>query len=289
MRSQFLKCCLFFVGATSLWSQTIVPPPGYDEFVQLMNGMTALRKTVELDRQKYLPGETICVKITISNPTAKPIRSVPPFRDSERYIALLALDDNGVPKLEVSNRDNWIFELPRSNMMDGVKLVSIGPGEVLSANVCMIESPNDQPPIIDHAIIGTLPPGKYRITYSFSDAPDVDFEVVKVTADSLVQLALPQYKPNPKTGVPEGCLGIRVAALQTQDYTVVAEVHPAYVCESHDTGRDLLQSFTRYVRLAESDGVNGLAVTKREDGDIMISWTDNRGARHQRIIKRQEQ
>ena len=133
--------------------------------------------------------------------------------------------------------------------------------------------------------MGILPVGKYRLSFAYHKSSFADFEVIKVVRESgVAKLSLSQYEPDPKSGVQKGCLGIIVAGLRTEDTTVIASAHPTIVCRAPETGRDLLSSIASFSRLAEFDGVNGLAVSKQEEENILVSWTDDRGKRQQRII-----
>jgi hypothetical protein len=51
-----------------------------DEYRRITENSRALTVTLELDQAEYLPGENICVKISVANRTARPLEVFAPFQ-----------------------------------------------------------------------------------------------------------------------------------------------------------------------------------------------------------------
>lgn len=61
-------------------SAAAAQPAPMDEYRRITENSRALTVTLELDQAEYLPGENICVKISVANRTARPLEVFAPFK-----------------------------------------------------------------------------------------------------------------------------------------------------------------------------------------------------------------
>ena len=277
-----------------LYAQSSVPPQrekgfrrGWLEHAGIFRGMEALRVTIKLDRSSYLPGELICSKVTVENPSVIPIQAFRPFGPTSR--SSIEIYQRG-PIGDWSSSGNREYPITNDDtdgdIMATREVLWIAAGHALEASVCMNGSTGENQP--RHVSIGRLVSGRYRLTFEYETPASSEFDIVPVLGSSGFEvLEIPEYERTrePRSGLPKNCLGAGVAALRIAGSTIIVEAEPIAACRPDEYERGIApHAFAGFRRIAESQsGVKSLGLARADDG-LRVSWTDGESRSHQLVI-----
>ncbi len=274
-----------------LSGQTVIPPQnqvglrtGWREYKNILNGMRALNVTVTTNRRSYLSGERICASIKVANSTSATILAFAPFGTYETDLNLFRKqDDEWVPYAEkefpLTNDDS------NGDMMAGRQIVPVRPGVPISQAVCLDGSTTQA--VTRHPEIFKLAPGRYQLTFNYSNQASDEFQVMpSVGFSGYAALVIPELEVgrDPKSVIPPGCLGVDVAAIRTAENTVIVQGGtPTNTCPIR--GSQQVDFFYGFTRIAESgDVVTRLAIKRLTDGRLRVIWGDNEADESHQVI-----
>jgi hypothetical protein len=276
------------VGCCVAWQRSEIP--GQQEHSQIVKNMRELEVSITLDRAEYLPGEDICPTVEVANPTSRPIRSFAPFRSMDTSLFIQRRTSHG--EWEWSNNLLPRVSYVPNNVMDGRKVIEIGPGRRMTETTCLGDTDSGLN-TIRHNPLGILPSGEYRLAFSYERPAFAEFRVAAIEEVAVGQARLPFMESlrDAHTGVAEGCMGVTAAALRKPDSSIVLVVSGprGSVCWPARHGIDLMNALGRYSRVGEvREGVKSLSALALPDGSIELSLTDDRAYLHRFNLPRPE-
>jgi hypothetical protein len=239
----------------------------------LQKHMTQVEVTVKLEREVYLPGERFCAVISVRNPTNAAMQiSDPAYRRSGVFHWQRAGEDTSIAIM------NHEVIYTGGGTGDYRRLIPLQAGQTIHYDTC---SPSffGRGDVSFRSFAAPPRPGEFEAVFYYEGRwVKVPFSVDAIEEfTALARVKRELYMEDPprlKSGVPEECRGLAVAAIRTYRGTTLVEQHDSNVCRTRVPGSDdpvLPGHFTRIAEVEER--ITDLKIDVGRGADYIVKWT----------------
>jgi len=239
----------------------------------LQKQMTQLELTVRLEREFYLPRERFCAVISVRNPTDAAMQiSDPAYRRSGVFHWQRAGEDTSISIM------NHEVIYTGGGTGDYRKLIPLQAGQTVQYDTCSPEF-FGRGDVSFRSFAAPPRPGEFEAVFYYEGRwVKVPFSVDAIEEfTALARVKRELYMEDPprlKSGVPEECRGLAVAAIRTHRGTTLVQQHGMDVCFNLPGGSTASPIDGHFTRIAEvEERITDLKIDVGRGADYLVKWT----------------
>lgn len=228
-----------------------------------------LQMVISLDREEYLSGEMIAVKISITNPTGSALEVYEPLKIGSGFM-------NAEQKIKVGEESRWSTMYPDLSSYTSyrpatlrTRIIQAGERLELHARSTDIGVHDQNFPLIPELVLA----GEYRVRYNYAPSDPVEFRVVPAKMELLANVPGGQPIRYQERELPtESLLAVMTGEDGLRRIVISSEDRMARGRDPKDprTPGQLLP----FVRIADIDQpIVTLSGQRNASGEIAVTWT----------------
>ena len=294
-----LACCILGAASHAI-AQVVVrgePVRSPQEYQRLLDNTRKLQVTLQLDKEKYFPGEDATLTITIANPSATPLEVFEPLSSRTGGVNVYFQGDPANP---APNPHSWRRLSPHPyGPLEGVDrdapAVWVFPGQPATKK-CIVSDPSSRAPVKANGRVsmsvcdgfGMMEfEGDYQIRYNYGSGAAVGFTVVWPQFEQWTDVRFAkEAEPKASRGPAYSHIGrfVRFAVLGYQNSHIIivalstSSSAPPRADPSGKFTGDLSRKFSPFRRIATSTvPITALQAVADNSENITLTYKDQAG------------